>query len=123
MVLHLAVYFLQALAPENTPLGLFISAQDGNDHDVDDPQFELLIIIQDRNDNHPRIINFPSEIIIAEVSRSFLLQILMLNFSRGQDTLPNSELLTVEATDEDDGANALVFYYLQTNTVRSEIEG
>ena len=40
-----------------------------------------------------------------------------------QDTPSNTELLTVEATDEDDGANALVFYYLETNTVSSKIKG
>lgn len=61
----------QVLAPDNAPLRLFIAAQDGNEHDTDDQQFELLIIIQDRNDNHPRISSsLPLEIITAEVSMS-----------------------------------------------------
>lgn len=95
----------EALAPDNAPLRLFIAARDGNEHDTDDQQFELLIIIQDRNDNHPSISrSFPLEITVAE------------------DTPSNSELLTVEATDEDDGANALVFYYLQTNTTLFSLE-
>lgn len=60
------------LAPDNVPLRLFIAAQDGNDHDTEDQQLELLIIIQDRNDNHPRISrNFPLEITTAEVSMLF----------------------------------------------------
>jgi hypothetical protein len=90
----------EELSPDNDPLDLFIEAQD----DLHDEyvRFQLIIILQDVNDNHPTIDpNFPSSI------------------SYPEDTSPSTVLLTVEATDDDSGANAFIYYSLLEPSVMS----
>lgn len=65
------------LSPNNNPLYLFIEAQDGLVHE-EYVQFQLIIVIEDMNDNHPRITaNLQSSYTVPEVSNIFNNNIIM----------------------------------------------
>ena len=58
---------LQALAPTNEPLLLFIRATDGRDHGTPDPQLEIRVFLRDINDNSPQFTNLPRTVTFPEV--------------------------------------------------------
>ena len=58
---------LQALAPTNEPLLLFIRATDDRDHGTPDPQLEIRVFLRDINDNSPQFTNLPRTVTFPEV--------------------------------------------------------
>ena len=73
----LPISSMQALAPTNEPLLLFVRVTDDMDHDTEDPVQEIRVFLRDINDNSPMFINLPRTVSFPEV------YITMLRWYRG----------------------------------------
>lgn len=111
---------LQALAPTNEPLLLFIRATDGMDHDTPDPEQEIRIFLRDINDNAPQFQNLPRIVTFREVTYMYLCSFFYMtshdseNLCFLQNTNEGTTIFNVEVTDRDTGANAQLQYRIQS---------
>ena len=104
------------LSRDDDPLHLLIEAQDGM-HD-EYPQFRLIIVLQDVNDNPPIIAPPYTSLSVLEVC-DFYFQFCAtyMSISDFQDTELGFVLVEVEASDADSGNNGFFYFYLDEPSV------
>lgn len=69
---------MQALAPTNEPLLLYIRATDGIDHGAADPELQVRVFLRDINDNLPQFVNVPRTVTFPEVKGALFFQLTMI---------------------------------------------